>query len=55
LVLDEATYAEITGVLTEFAEKYCQGRLVSVLEGGYDLRALPRSVEAHLNVLRQSE
>jgi acetoin utilization deacetylase AcuC-like enzyme len=55
IFLDESTYAEITRMLMEFAEKCCQGRIVSVLEGGYDLQALPRCVEAHLNVLRQSE
>jgi acetoin utilization deacetylase AcuC-like enzyme len=51
ILLDESTYAEITRMLTEIAEKYCKGRIVSVLEGGYDLRALPRCVEAHLRDL----
>jgi acetoin utilization deacetylase AcuC-like enzyme len=55
IFLDDSTYSEITRMLAEFAEKHCQGRIVSVLEGGYDLQALPRSVKAHLNVLTQSE
>ena len=33
------------------AERHAQGRIVSCLEGGYNLDALARSVEAHLRVL----
>jgi acetoin utilization deacetylase AcuC-like enzyme len=33
------------------AEKNCQGRLVSVLEGGYDLQGLADSVSAHVGEL----
>ena len=51
LLLDESTYAEITRMLVGVAEKLCDGRIVSVLEGGYDLNALPRCVEAHLQEL----
>jgi acetoin utilization deacetylase AcuC-like enzyme len=51
LLLDESTYAEITGMLVGAAEKICDGRIVSVLEGGYDLNVLPRCVEAHLQEL----
>jgi acetoin utilization deacetylase AcuC-like enzyme len=35
----------------ELARRLCGGRLVSCLEGGYDLEALPRSVAVHLGVL----
>jgi acetoin utilization deacetylase AcuC-like enzyme len=51
IFLDESTYAEVTRMLVELAKEYCHGRLVSVLEGGYDLTALPRCVEAHLQQL----
>jgi acetoin utilization deacetylase AcuC-like enzyme len=51
IFLDESTYAEVTRMLAEFAKKHCHGRIVSVLEGGYDLTALPRCVEAHLREL----
>lgn len=51
ILLDESTYAEITRMVTIVAEKHCEGRIVSVLEGGYDLKALPRCVEAHLREL----
>jgi acetoin utilization deacetylase AcuC-like enzyme len=33
------------------AEKHCGGRLVSVLEGGYDLEALAASAAAHVRTL----
>jgi len=33
------------------ADRHAQGRIVSVLEGGYNLSALARSVEAHIRVL----
>jgi acetoin utilization deacetylase AcuC-like enzyme len=51
LLLDESAYAEITRMLVGATENFCDGRIVSVLEGGYDLKALPRCVEAHLREL----
>jgi acetoin utilization deacetylase AcuC-like enzyme len=35
----------------ELAARHCRGRLVSSLEGGYNLSALGRSVVAHVRVL----
>jgi acetoin utilization deacetylase AcuC-like enzyme len=49
--LTESSYAAMTDMLTEAADTYCQGRLVSVLEGGYHLEALAASVETHLHGL----
>ncbi len=49
--LVEADYAWVTRRLLEQAEKHCGGRVVSVLEGGYELHALGRSVATHLKVL----
>ena len=49
--LPEAGYAGMTGVVREAAEAHCRGRVVSLLEGGYDLQALAASVEAHLRAL----
>jgi acetoin utilization deacetylase AcuC-like enzyme len=46
-------YAELTRIVKDIASRYSQGRLVSVLEGGYNLDALAASVEAHLRVLMQ--
>ena len=47
----EGDYAWITRRLCEDSERHCEGRIVSCLEGGYNLGALARSVAAHLRVL----
>jgi acetoin utilization deacetylase AcuC-like enzyme len=49
--LVEADYAWITQQLKDLAARHAQGRIVSCLEGGYNLNALARSVEAHVRVL----
>ena len=49
--LVEADYAWITRQLKAVAQRHAQGRIVSCLEGGYQLDALARSVEAHVRVL----
>jgi acetoin utilization deacetylase AcuC-like enzyme len=49
--LVEQDYAWITQRIKELALRYAKGRIVSCLEGGYNLNALGRSVEAHLRVL----
>lgn len=46
-------FAQITKMLCAFADTRCQGRVVSTLEGGYDLPALADSVAAHVNVLME--
>jgi acetoin utilization deacetylase AcuC-like enzyme len=51
LGLVEADYAWITTKIKEIALKHAHGRIVSCLEGGYNLDALARSVAAHLRVL----
>jgi acetoin utilization deacetylase AcuC-like enzyme len=47
----EADYAWVTQKLMEVADKSAQGRVVSVLEGGYDLEGLSKSVAAHVTAL----
>ena len=47
----EADYAWVTEKLMVFARDHCQGRIVSLLEGGYSLSALGRSVAVHLKAL----
>jgi len=47
----DADYTWVTQRIKEVADKYAEGRIVSVLEGGYALSALGRSVVAHLKVL----
>ncbi len=44
-------YAWVTQEILAIADKYADGRIVSTLEGGYELHALGRSVAAHLKVL----
>ena len=51
LKLVEADYAWMTQQIMQIAQQYAQGRIVSLLEGGYELSALARSVVAHLKVL----
>ncbi len=51
LRLKEADFAWATEKLVDIAEKQSGGRLVSMLEGGYNLTALARSVAVHLNRL----
>jgi acetoin utilization deacetylase AcuC-like enzyme len=49
--LSEPDYAWVTQQLKDVAEKHAQGRIVSALEGGYELHALGRSVAVHIKVL----
>ena len=49
--LVEADYAWITEQVLLIAEQYAQARVISVLEGGYNLSALGRSVVAHIKAL----
>jgi acetoin utilization deacetylase AcuC-like enzyme len=49
--LVEGDFAWITGKLLDLADKHCKGRLVSLLEGGYDLDGLSRSAAAHVLTL----
>ena len=53
--LTENGYAEMTSILRESADRHCGGRIISLLEGGYDLTALAASVEAHLRALAAFE
>ncbi|MFD1217054.1 MULTISPECIES: histone deacetylase family protein [Microbulbifer] len=47
----EEDYQWVTDRLRAFADKHCEGRIVSALEGGYALSALGRSVVSHLKGL----
>lgn len=46
--LTEAGYAELTGIVAGIARRHSQGRILSSLEGGYNLQALSASVEQHI-------
>ena len=51
LRLSDADYAWVTEKVKAVAERHAQGRMVSMLEGGYALSALGRSVVQHVRVL----
>lgn len=51
LALLEDDFAWVTGALCDLASKHAGGKLVSCLEGGYDLDALATSCAAHVKVL----
>jgi len=46
--LSEDAFEQMTRMLVEVAEEHCDGKIVSSLEGGYNLQALGRSVVRHL-------
>ncbi|MGE3712758.1 MAG: histone deacetylase family protein, partial [Hyphomicrobiaceae bacterium] len=51
LMLKEADFAWATETLMKVAQQHANGRVVSMLEGGYDLNALARSASAHVTTL----
>ena len=53
LNVEEDGFADLTAQIVALADSHSRGRVVSVLEGGYDLPALSRSVTAHASALFQ--
>jgi acetoin utilization deacetylase AcuC-like enzyme len=53
MALVEADYTFITERLMGVAQRHCADRIVSSLEGGYNLSALARSVAVHVRTLAQ--
>ena len=51
LLLEDADYLQLTKELMAIADEYAQGRIISVLEGGYHLAALASSVATHIKCL----
>lgn len=51
LKFTDADYLWVTQQIRDVANKHAQGRIVSMLEGGYSLDALARSTERHISVL----
>jgi acetoin utilization deacetylase AcuC-like enzyme len=49
--LTDAHFAALTKTLMKFADEHCSGRLVSVLEGGYNLDGLGKAVASHVTAL----
>lgn len=50
----EQGYAYMTRIIMEIADRVCEGRVVAILEGGYDLGALRKSVKAVIETLQGS-
>ncbi len=51
MALTEEGYADLTAIVVGIAKRHCRGRLLSSLEGGYNLTALAASVERHIRAL----
>jgi acetoin utilization deacetylase AcuC-like enzyme len=52
--LTEKGYSQLTRIIVELANEFCEGRIISLLEGGYNLEILAHSVAAHIEVLRST-
>jgi acetoin utilization deacetylase AcuC-like enzyme len=50
-LLTDEDFRDLTRLMTDFAAECCGGRLVSVLEGGYNLQGLALATEAHVRAL----
>jgi acetoin utilization deacetylase AcuC-like enzyme len=54
LRLGDETFVEMSRSVLDLARRHCNGRVISLLEGGYDLRSLARCVELHMGELLQA-
>jgi acetoin utilization deacetylase AcuC-like enzyme len=52
MALSSADFGELTSSVAAIARRHCSGRIVSFLEGGYDLEALSTAVQAHIRALQ---
>jgi acetoin utilization deacetylase AcuC-like enzyme len=51
LGLENEDFVELTRMVSACSDAYCGGKIVSLLEGGYNLQVLPESVQAHIEAL----
>jgi acetoin utilization deacetylase AcuC-like enzyme len=51
MCLSDKDFAELTRIVVRIADRHAAGRLVSVLEGGYELEGLTSAVRAHVDAL----
>ncbi|RCK77677.1 MAG: Acetylspermidine deacetylase [Ignavibacteriae bacterium] len=49
--LTEESFVKMTEYVVNYANKFAEGRIISILEGGYDLEALKNSVKIHIETL----
>ena len=52
--LEDEDFADLTKVMLDIARRHAHGRLVSVLEGGYDLKGLASAAAAHVKALTEA-
>jgi len=52
MAVSENGFAKMTRIVMDYAEKHCEGKIISMLEGGYDLEGLSQSVYHHLITMR---
>ncbi len=55
LGLESEDFGELTRIIIDAANQYCAGRLVSLLEGGYNVEKLGESVSIHLQTLLNAD
>ena len=53
--LQDEDFANLTKLIVGLANEYCEGKVISVLEGGYDLDGLAKASLAHLTALLESK
>ena len=53
--LESKDYYTLTKRILVFAKELCNGKVVSILEGGYDLNALKESVDYHVKSLIENQ
>ncbi|MGE3180946.1 MAG: histone deacetylase [Phycisphaerae bacterium] len=51
--LSDEMYDWMTNRVVQWADEFCKGRIISILEGGYDLGVLERCVDIHVRALRR--
>lgn len=51
---DAAPFEKITRIFKEITDRHCDGQIISLLEGGYDLHALAEGVGTHFAVLAET-
>jgi acetoin utilization deacetylase AcuC-like enzyme len=49
--LSDRCFEELTKITMNIADKYCDGRLISILEGGYNPKGLAQAVNSHIKIL----
>ena len=50
-LLQDKDFADLTKLIVDLANEHCKGKVVSILEGGYDLDGLAKAATAHFKAL----